>query len=158
LKVVYIDPKRLNDQEENFKKESRLRMYNLRSAQKEYFDKNQRFCGDLDELLGFIQSRKIDQSKLQDTGSTNSEFNYRLLSDGKFVTDSLKFSPKVYLPYLITLDTTKVIDSVFAEDGEFIRVDTSFTLGNRFKITDPSGYGSIGNLFFDALKYSVSWE
>lgn len=72
--------------------------------------------------------------------------------------DSLKFSPKVYLPYSFALDSTRVIDSVFTENGEFIRVDTSFTMGNRFKITDPSGYGSVGNLFFDALKYSASWE
>lgn len=158
LKVVYLDPKTLSEQEENFKIESRLRMYNLRSAQKAYFDKNERFCGDIDELISFIKSLGMDSTLPSGKDSPESEFTFRLLSSGKFVIDSLKFSPKVHLPYSFALDSSRVIDSVFAEDGEFIRVDTSFVTGNRFKITDPSGYGSVGNLFFDALKYSASWE
>jgi hypothetical protein len=158
LKVVYLDPKAQSEQEENFKTESRLRMYNLRSAQKAYFDKNERFSGNIDELLNFIRSLGIDSTLSPVKDSSDSGFSFRLLSNGKFVIDSLKFSPKVYLPYSFALDSTRVIDSVFTENGQFIRVDTSFTMGNRFKITDPSGYGSVGNLFFDALKYSASWE
>ncbi|MBK7866298.1 MAG: hypothetical protein IPJ75_04495 [Ignavibacteriales bacterium] len=158
LKVAYIDPKKYSEQEENFKTESRLRMYNLRSAQKAYFDKNERFCGNIDELIGFLRSLGLDSTLTLGSDSLESEFVFRPLSNGKFVIDSLKFSPKIYLPYSFALDSARVIDSVFAENGDFIRVDTTFTPGNRFKITDPSGYGSVGNLFFDALKYSASWE
>ncbi len=158
LKVVYLDPMKASEQEENYKTESRLRMYNLRSAQKVYFDKNQKFCGNIDELISFIRSLGIDSTLPSGRDSLESEFTFKPLSNGKFVVDSLKFSPKVYLPYSFALDSSRVIDSVYAEDGEFIRVDTSFIKGNRFKITDPSGYGSVGNLFFDALKYSASWE
>lgn len=158
FKVVYLDPMRISEQEENFKTESRLRMHNLRSAQKIYFDKNERFSGNIDELIEFIRSLGIDSNLPAGKDSLESEYAFKLLTNGKFVIDSLKFSPKVYHPYSIALDSSRVIDSVFAEDGEFIRVDTSFTKGNRFKITDPSGYGSVGNLFFDAFKYSASWE
>lgn len=158
LKVVYLDPKEFSEKEEHFKAESRLRMYNLRSAQKAYFDKNERFCGNIDELIGFMKSLGTDSTLPSGIDSLGSEFTFRSLSNGKFVIDSLKFSPKVYLPYSFALDSARVIDSVFAENGDFIRVDTTFTPGNRFKITDPSGYGSVGNLFFDALKYSASWE
>lgn len=158
LKVVYLDPKEISEQEENFKTESRLRMYNLRSAQKAYFDKNERFCGNIDELIVFIKSLGLDSTLFLGKDSIDTEFAFRPLSNGKFVVDSLKFSTKVYLPFPVALDSTRVIDSVFAVNGDFLRVDTTFTAGNRFKITDPSGYGSVGNLFFDALKYSVSWE
>lgn len=158
LKVAYLDPKKVSEREDNFKTESRLRMYNLRAAQKAYFDKNGRFCGSIDELIGFIKSMGLDSTLSSERDSIDTEFAFVALSNGKFIIDSLKYSPKVYLPYSFSLDSVRVIDSVFAQNGEFIRVDTTFTRGNRFRITDPSGYGSVGNLFFDALKYSASWE
>lgn len=158
LKVAYLDPLAYTEAEEAFKKEARSRLHNLRTAQRAFFEKHGRFSGNIDSLVSFVRSLEaatvLDTIKDLDTNT----FSFRLSDDGNFYADSMKYSTKVYIPFHIQLDTVRVIDSVFSEKGKFVRVDTTFTLGSRFRVIDPSGYGSIGNLFFDALIYSASWE
>ncbi len=158
LKVAYIDPLAYSEAEESFKKEARTRLHNIRTAQRAYFEKHGVFCGNIDSLVAFVKSLDaatiLDSMKDLDTNT----FSFRTSDQGEFIADSMKNSTKVYLPFTIQLDTVRVIDSVFSEKGKFVRVDTTFTLGSRFRVIDPSGYGTIGNLYFDALIYSASWE
>jgi hypothetical protein len=158
VKIAYFDPKLESEVAEYYKSESRLRMHNLRCAQRAYFEKNKRFCGKIDELIAFVNSSEAGIIMDSTIGLDSALFSFKLLSNGELTADSLKFSTKVHTPYPILLDTVRVLDSVFSKKGEYIRVDTSFTLGSRFKIIDPSGYGSVGNLYFDATKFSASWE
>jgi len=158
LKVAYLDPLAYSKAEDFFKKESRERMHNIRTAQKAYYEKHGKFCGNIDSLVKFVSS--LEAATILDTikDLDKSTFSFETSGEGVFIADSMKHSPKIYLPFTIQLDTARVIDSVFSEKGKFIRVDTTFTTGKRFKVIDPSGYGTIGNLYYDALIYSASWE
>lgn len=158
LKVAYFDPLHLTQLEESNKKEARNRLHNLRTAQRAYVEKYGHFSGNIDELINFVKTAEAGIVLGNIKGLDSSLFSFRTDEEGVLRADSLKYSTKVHQPFTILLDSVKVIDSVFSEKGKFIRVDTSITRGTRFKIVDPSGYGSIGNLYFDALKYSASWE
>ncbi len=158
FKVAYFDPLNISELEANYKKEARNRLHNLRTAQRAYVEKNGRFSGDIDELVRFVKSAEAGIILGKISGLDSVLFSFRTDEEGMLFADSLKYSTKMHIPFTILLDSSRVIDSVFSEKGKFIRVDTTVTRGTRFKIVDPSGYGSIGNLYFDALKYSASWE
>jgi hypothetical protein len=42
--------------------------------------------------------------------------------------------------------------------GNIVRVDTITSIGNRYLLEDPDGYGKIGDLNSDALINTPSWE
>jgi hypothetical protein len=60
--------------------------------------------------------------------------------------------------YTIQIDTSVSIDTTVNRRGTVIRVDTSITLGSKYFLEDPDGYGTIGDLYNDALKNTSSWE
>jgi hypothetical protein len=80
------------------------------------------------------------------------------LSNGEFVPDSLKWSPKSHSVYVLQIDTAVVIDTVINRRGKVTRVDTTINFGTRYYLEDLDGYGTIGSLDTDALKNTASWE
>ena len=60
--------------------------------------------------------------------------------------------------YILQIDTSIVIDTVVNRRGKITRVDTTISLGSRYYVEDPDGYGTIGSLDNDALKNTASWE
>ncbi|KAB2909240.1 MAG: hypothetical protein LC102_00710 [Ignavibacteriales bacterium] len=158
IKVAYLDPSDYAQKEEFYKTETRMRLHNLRAAERAWFELHGSFCGNIDTLIAFVRSSEaaivLDSTKNLD----KSTFGFQYAGQEDFIADSMKLSPKLFLPFIIQLDTFRVIDSVFSEKGEFTRVDTTAGYGSRFRIIDPAGFGSVGNLHFDALIYSASWE
>ena len=51
-----------------------------------------------------------------------------------------------------------IIDTTINRRGVVTRVDTNITLGTRYYLEDPDGYGTVGDLYNDALKNTSSWE
>jgi hypothetical protein len=80
------------------------------------------------------------------------------LSHGEFTPESLKFTPRSNMMYVLQIDTSISIDTTVNRRGKVIRVDTTVTLGTRYFLEDPDGYGTIGDLYNDALKNTASWE
>lgn len=130
LVYVLYEPYQIRQREEMFKKESRLRMMNIRAAQLAYISEYGRYCSSLDSLVAFIKER------LQDGKLDPSVF--KPLTHGTFEPDSLLHSPKSLKPYsLQTIETTVI---------------------KKYLLEDPDGYGSIGSLTDDTRVNKASWE
>lgn len=160
IKVAIIDPTAVIKQENYYKAESRVRMLNLREAQILWRERNGNFTDDLDSLIAFIQNDtmitnlkgKVDSL----TGKT--KYPFKPLSEGEFTAESLFWSPKSHSYYSLQVDTTIEMDTIVNRRGNIVRVDTLISIGNRYLLEDPDGYGKIGDLGSDALINTPSWE
>ena len=127
--VIY-DPYARMEQELAFRKESRLRMVNLRQAQLLYLDRNGRYSANLDSLILFI---KRDTAIVAITDSI-----FKPLADGTFNAESLKYAPKSHRPFSLEVDDTSVV--------------------KKYLLQDPDGYGTIGSLDDNSKVNKASWE
>ena len=160
IKVAYIDPNKVVEQEKYYKQESRLRMSNLRVAERLWDAKNKQFTDNLDSLIMFLKNDPSVQKAMTGTDTitgkpTNPFVN---LSNGSLDWDSLYKSPKTHTPYLIQVDTSVSADTVIDRRGRIIKIDTIRTIGQRYFIKGPDGYGTIGDVSNEALKNTASWE
>jgi hypothetical protein len=160
IKVAYLDPKAILEQEQFYKKESRLRMSNLRSAERLWHEKYNRYTDSIDSLMAFLKNDPSVKEAIEGVDSitgrpTNPFLN---LSDGNLVWDSITHSPKSGKPYLLQVDTSVSIDTIIDRRGRIINIDTIRIIGQRYYIECPDGYGTIGDLRSDALQNTASWE
>ena len=160
IKVAFIDPNKVMQQEKYFKTESRLRMSDLREAERLWQTEHKQFTDNLDSLIDFLKTDPIVTKAMTGTDSiTGKPTNpFSNLSDGKLVWDSLYHTPKSLSRYIIQVDTNSVADTITNARGKIINVETHTTIGQRYFIKDPDGYGTIGDVTNDALKNTASWE
>ncbi len=160
IKVAILDPKEVVAFEKFNRKESRLRMDNIKEAQILFEKKNGNFTDDLKGLITFIKDDPFVDSVVNafDSLTMKSANPFHALSHGEFTPESLLFSPKSRSMYVLQIDTSVSIDTTVNRRGVVIRVDTTVTLGTRYFLEDPDGYGTIGDLYNDALKNTASWE
>lgn len=160
VEVAIIQPQQIVEKENYFKTEARLRMNNLKEAEILYQKKYGRFCGNLDTLIAFIKNDPYVDSIMNtfDSSSMRPLNPFSPLSHGKFEPDSLFLSPKTHQRFVLEVDSTKTLDTVVTPRGKVLRVDTNVHIGTLYRIEDPSGYGTIGDLQNTALKNTASWE
>ncbi|MDP2301469.1 MAG: hypothetical protein Q8N03_03470 [Ignavibacteria bacterium] len=159
IQVAVVEPREIVAVEKYNKSEARLRMKNLREAQLLYFKKNEKFTNNLDDLISFINTPFVDSIRKSFDSLSNRPMDpFLVLTSGVFSPESLYFAPKTHQKFLLEIDTTTSLDSVFTNRGRFVRIDTTVRIGTKFRIEDPDGYGSIGDLTNDALKNTASWE
>jgi len=160
IRVAIINPNKYVAQEKYFKKESRLRMDNLRQAEMLYAEKHHRFIDSIDSLKSFVEndSSVIDLMNGVDSLSGKSTNPFKKLSNGTFNFDSLYATPKSFSPYILQVDTSTSIDTMINRWGKITSIDTSIVIGTKYFIKDPDGYGTIGSLTSEALKNTASWE
>lgn len=160
VKVAIIDPKQIVQEEKYTKKESRLRMQNLREAENLWFKKHGSYTAHLDSLVNFVKHDPfVDSVKSAFDSLTRRPANpFIPLSHGEFNPDSLVKTPRSQQNYIVQIDTSTQVDTVVNRRGKVIRVDTATVIGLRYYIEDPDGYGSVGSLDSDAMKNSLSWE
>lgn len=160
IKVAYLDPNEIIEKEKYFKQESRLRMANLRSAERLWEVKNKAFTDNLDALINFL---KNDPSVIKaiegvDSLSGRPTNPFVKLSTGELIWDSLFASPKSGKRYIVQVDSSIVADTVIDRRGRILKVDSTKTIGLRYYIECPDGYGTIGDVRSDAMKNTASWE
>jgi hypothetical protein len=160
IKVAVIDPKAEIDTENYYKKETRLRMANLKEAQILWEKKHGSYSGNLDQLINFVKTDKFVDSVMNAFDSlTMKQANpFKNLTDGTFSPDSLFLSPKTNQRFVMKIDSAEVIDSVVTPAGKFLRTEKKIVKGTKYYIEDPNGYGTIGSIDNDALKNTASWE
>jgi len=160
IKVAIIDPKEVVVQEKFNKKESRLRMNNLKEAEILYQKKYGKFTDNLDTLINFIKHDPMIDSLMTaiDSATMKPANPFEELSNGEFTPDSLYKTPKSHQRYIVQIDTTLDVDTVINQRGKIIRVDSTIAIGKLYYIEDPDGYGTVGNLVNEALKNTPSWE
>ncbi len=160
IKVAIIDPKEEIDLQNYYKKESRLRMNNLKSAEILFEKKNKAFTNNINTLIDFIKNDKFVDSVMNAFDSTTMKpaNPFVALSNGIFTPDSLFRTPKSQRPYIIEIDTSITKDTVINRQGKILRVDTKKVIGSTYYIEDPDGYGTVGSLTNPALKNTTSWE
>jgi hypothetical protein len=160
VKVAIIDPKAVVEKEKYYKNESHLRMKNIKEAEILWNKKYGHFTGNLDTLINFVKTDPMVDSieNAFDSLSRRPANPFVPLTSGKFTPDSLYRTPKSHRPYILQVDTSLSIDTVYGRRKRVERVDSTLILGNRYYLEDPDGYGSIGSLESDALKNTASWE
>jgi len=160
IKVAIIDPKNAVEQEKFWRTESRLRMNNLKAAEILYQKKFGNFTDDVDKLITFVKEDKFVDSVVNSFDSlTMKPANpFKPLSHGEFSPESLKLSPKSFQFYVLQIDTSISVDTTINRRGDVVKVDTIRTLGTKYFLEDPDGYGTVGDLFNDAKKNTSSWE
>lgn len=178
IRVAIVDPSEHVAQEKYFTEETRLRMDNLRQAQILWEKKNDLFSGSIDTLVNFIRTDStvhqlitgIDSMTLKSSNPfkvlTNSPLDLdslknvpdQLLAQILSDTDSLFLSPKSLTRYILEVDTSIQIDTILTRRGKIGSIDTIITIGERYYIECPDGYGSIGSLTSDALRNTATWE
>jgi hypothetical protein len=160
IKVAIIDPKEVVAVEKFNRKESRLRMDNIKEAQILWQKKNGNFTENLSDLIVFIKDDPFVDSVVNafDSLTMKSANPFNALSHGEFTPESLMYSPRSHSMYILQIDTSISIDTTVNRRGKVIRVDTTVVLGTRYYLEDPDGYGTIGDIYNDALKNTASWE
>ena len=160
VKVAIIDPKDIVESENHFRTETRLRMKNIKEAEILYQKKYGRFSGNLDTLVNFIKTNPMVDSVRNgfDSLSQRSTDPFAKLSDGKFTPDSLFRTPKSHRLFTLKIDSSVTADTVVDRRGRLLRVNKHVTMGTKYYLEDPDGYGTIGSLDNDALKNTASWE
>lgn len=160
VKVAIIDPNEIVQSEKFFKKESRLRMSNIKQAEILWEQQHKSFTDNIDTLINFIKYDPKVQEVINgfDTAIQRSSNPFVVLSNGEFTPDSLLRTPKSLSNYILQIDTSVSIDTVTNRYGRIKRIDTTIVLGKRYFLKDPDGYGTIGSLYDDALKNTASWE
>ncbi len=160
IQVAIIQPREVVRMEKYYQSESRLRMSNIREAQKLWQDKFGQFTDNLDSLIYYI-SNDTSVAKLAteiDTITGRSKNPFKDLTSGQFTADSLFLSPKSLSTYNLAVDTSISVDTVIDRRGRIIKIDSIITIGTRYLVECPDGYGKIGDLFSDALINAASWE
>ena len=160
IKVAIIDPRDYVEAEKYFKSESRLRMDNIKEAEIFWQRKYGKFTDNLDSIIYFVKNDPFVDSITTTFDSLIMKIPnpFHTLNSGEFTPDSLRLSPKTYSMYILQIDTVVAIDTVVNRRGKITRIDTTITLGSRYYLEDPDGYGTIGSLDNDALKNTASWE
>jgi hypothetical protein len=160
IKVAYLDPNEVIEQEKYFKQESRLRMSNLRSAERLWQEKFGKFTDNMDSLITFIKTDARVKKAMEgiDTVTKKSTNPFVNLSSGLFDPDSLYFSPKSRTRFILQVDSSEIADTIIDRRGRILKVDLIKTIGQRYYIECPDGYGTIGDLRSDAMKNTASWE
>lgn len=160
VRVAILDPTETVAKEEYFKRESRLRMKNLKEAEVLWFQKHNKFTDNLDSLVHFIKTDDKVQKLMVgvDSLTKRSTNPFVKLTHGEFVPDSLYRTPKSQEFYAVKIDTSVQADTVINRQGKIVKIDSTVTLGSRYSIEDPDKYGSVGDLYNDALKNVLSWE
>ena len=160
IKVAIIDPKNAVEEERFNRTESRLRMNNIKEAQILWQKKNGNFTDDLNALVSFIKEDPYADSVMNafDSLTMKPANPFKPLSHGEFTPESLKTSPKTFQPYILQIDTSMSIDTTINRRGRIVKIDTTVVTGTKYYLEDPDGYGTIGDLYNDALKNTSSWE
>ena len=160
IKVAYIDPNEVLEREKYFKNESRLRMSDLREAERLWQTKYKQFTDNLDSLITFLKTDPLIEKVMTGTDSiTGKPTNpFLTLSNGELSWDSLYHSPKTLTRYILQVDTSSSSDTVINARGKILKINTTTTIGQRYFIKGPDGYGTIGDVYNDALKNTASWE
>ena len=160
IKVAILDPKDAVEQEKFWKTESRLRMNNIKAAQILFQKKFGNYTDDLDKLIRFVKEDKYVDSVMNafDSLTMKPANPFKRLAHGQFTPESLKLSPKSFQPYILQIDTSISVDTTINRKGVVVNVDTVRVLGTKYYLEDPDGYGTVGDLFNDALKNTSSWE
>jgi len=149
IQVAILEPQRVLEQERYFKEESRLRMLNLKQLELLYKEKTGKYTDSFDSLFALFRKDPNISSKADSL--------FRPLSNGQFVLDSLRWSPKSHTEYILKIDSTLQVDSVFTKSGRFLRMDTTLVKGEIYYIECPDGYGSIGDLTNPNKVNQTSW-
>jgi len=159
INIVWWEPMDVYETEAYSKKESRLRMDNLRQAEILFQKKFGRYTDNADTLINFIKTDKsvLEIRTKKDTLTGRVRDPFVKLTGGELFADSLKLSPKTFKPYLIQVDTSVINDTVRA-GNRILRIDKKETIGTRYYIECPDGYGTIGSLTEEAYKNTASWE
>lgn len=160
IKVAIIDPKEAVEKEKFWRTESRLRMNNIKAAEILFQKKYGSYSDNLDKLISFVKEDKFVDSVVNafDSLTMRPANPFKPLSHGEFTPDSLKLSPKSFQSYVLQIDTSISIDTTINRRSAVVRVDTVRVLGTKYYLEDPDGYGTVGDLFNDALKNTSSWE
>lgn len=160
IKVAIIDPKNAVEQDKFWKTESRLRMTNIKAAEILFQKKYGSYTDNLDKLISFVKEDKFVDSVVNafDSLTMRPANPFKPLSNGEFTPESLKLSPKSFQAYILQIDTSISIDTTINRRGVVVKVDTVRVLGTKYFLEDPDGYGTVGDLFNDALKNTSSWE
>jgi len=160
IKVAIIDPTDYVETERVNKKETRLRMDNIKEAEILWQKKYGSYTANLDSLILFIKNDPFVDSVVNafDSLTMKSANPFKPSANNQFVPDSLFWSSKTHSPFILMIDTTTSVDTVIDRHGRITRVDSSTVFGTRYYLEDPDGYGTIGSLDNDALKNTASWE
>ncbi|MBE0570441.1 MAG: hypothetical protein IH618_02760 [Ignavibacteriaceae bacterium] len=160
IKVAIIDPKNAVEQDKFWRTESRLRMNNIKAAEILFQKKYGSYTDNLEKLISFVKEDKFVDSVVNafDSLTMRPANPFKPLSNGEFTPESLKLSPKSFQAYILQIDTSISIDTTINRRGAVVRVDTVRVLGTKYYLEDPDGYGTVGDLFNDALKNTSSWE
>lgn len=160
IKVAILDPKEIVAIEKYNKTESRLRMDNLKEAEILWEQKFGTFTDNLEGLVQFIEQDPFVDSVVNafDSLTMKPADPFTPLTHGTFIPDSLLRTPRSGLLYVLQIDTSVAYDTTINRRGNITKIDTTTTLGIRYYIEDPDGYGSVGSLDSDALKNTASWE
>lgn len=160
IKVAIIDPKDAVAKEKYFRTESRLRMNNIKAAQILFQKKFGNYTDNLDKLIKFIEEDKFVDSVMTgfDSLTMKPSNPFKPLTHGEFSPESLKNTPKSFQPYVLQIDTSISVDTTINRRGAVVRIDTTRVLGTKYFLQDPDGYGTVGDLYNDALKNTSSWE
>jgi len=160
IKVAIIDPKEAVEQDKFWRTESRLRMNNVKEAQILWQKKFGNFTDNINDLIKFIKEDPFADSVMTafDSLTMKPANPFNPLSHGDFTPESLKLSPKSFQPYILQIDTSMTIDTTINRRGVVVKIDTNIIVGTRYYLEDPDGYGTVGDLYSDALKNTSSWE
>jgi hypothetical protein len=160
VKVAVLDPKEVVQEERFYRKESRLRMENLKEAQILWFNKYGRFTDNVDSLINFVKNDRYVDSVVNayDSISRRPANPFKPLSHGEFTPDSLLHTPKSQQNFIVKIDTTTSVDSIMTRQNKLLRLDTVTVVGSKYYIEDPDGYGTVGSIENDALKNTASWQ
>lgn len=160
IKVAIIDPKEIVAVEKYNRKETRLRMDNIKEAQILWEEKFGSFTDHLDSLILFIKNDPFVDSVVNafDSLTMKPANPFEPLTHGEFNADSLMRTPRTNSVFKLQIDTSLSVDTVVNRRGNIVRVDSTIILGTRYYLEDPDGYGTIGDLYNDALKNTASWD
>lgn len=149
IQVAILEPQRILEQERYWKEESRLRMSNTKVLEILYKEKNGKYTDSFDSLFALFRKDQNIQAKVDSL--------FKPLKHGNFTLDSLKWSPKSHTQYILKIDSTLSVDSVFTKAGKFLRIDTTVIIGQIYYLECPDGYGSIGDLVNPLKVNQTSW-
>jgi len=160
IKVAYLDPNEILEQEKYYKKESRFRMSNIRAGERLWEAKYGRFTDNIDSLVLFLKNDPSVKKAIEGTDSiTHKSTNpFVLLTHGLFEPDSLLLSPKSRLKYVLQIDTTETADTIIDRRGRIIKIEKNVVKGTKYFVGCPDGYGTIGDVRSEAMKHTASWE